>query len=74
MFERTDSVLNNESLVPQKFLTNPSKPRIYPCKNSYCDHRKFDNVNQVSETKMQLHTILQVLSLKTAQCNLVFIL
>jgi hypothetical protein len=38
-----DSVLNTES-VPQKFLTNPSKLRIWPMQNSYCDARNFDSV------------------------------
>jgi hypothetical protein len=31
MFEETDSMFNTES-VPQTFLTNLSKQRIYPCK------------------------------------------
>jgi hypothetical protein len=34
------------SQFPQRFLTNPSKLRIYQIQDSYSDHRIFDSVKQ----------------------------
>jgi hypothetical protein len=44
MFEGTVSVFKTKS-VPQIFIANPSKLRIYLMENSYFDHKNFDSVN-----------------------------
>jgi hypothetical protein len=44
MFEGTVSVFKTKS-VPQIFITNPSKLRIYLMENSYFDHKNVDSVN-----------------------------
>jgi hypothetical protein len=45
MFEGTDSLFNSES-VPSNISYKSFKTYNLPMKNSYCDHKNFDNVNE----------------------------